>query len=122
MAYGYVRGDYFNAENYWEAKSLSSETVVSKQYYFNEQPKTSLVIENYGWVHNLDGGTISSGTIKDTGTLYVTGGSVSGIVVENGGWFGMVIDDAHIDDINFTVSASSASESIDFSYQKSVCR
>ena len=121
MAYDYACGPY-HSKGTREPETLPrGTTIVSGDYYhyYNETVQSSLTIKNYGWVHNGDGGTIESASVQKTGTLHVTGGTVSKVVVADGGWLGIIIDAKFTSDVNLSVSASSAVSgggSIDFSY------
>jgi len=120
MAFSYVRGTYFNSDGLMDEVEITDPIdgfTASSRYYYNRTKISALTVSNYSFFSNS--GEISSGTVQATGTLYVTGGAASDIIVEPAGWLGMTIDAAHVDDICFFVSARSTSgdESVEFSYQ-----
>lgn len=135
MAYGYIKGPYYKTGPYYQEGMYSNATVVTSSsvnftaengeyYYIPDQTSIgSILIKDYGYVSNE--GTISAGTVENTGTLLMYFvGSAKDITVESGGWIGLVIDTIHsyniTDGDSLSISASSETdpqEALDFSYE-----
>lgn len=135
MAYGYIKGPYYKTGPYYQEGMYSNATVVTSSsvnftaengeyYYILDQTSIgSILIKDYGYVSNE--GTISAGTVENTGTLLMYfAGSAENITVESGGWIGLVIDTIHsyniTDGDSLSISASSEDaphETLDFSYE-----